>query len=61
MTCIKCNRPLSFNETGLNKKYNTGEPLCIFCLAEKLGVTPERLREKIAEFRRAGCLLFTEE
>ena len=61
MTCLKCGKPLTFNETGLSKKYNAGEPLCLFCLAEKLAVPPERLREKIAEFVRTGCAMFTAE
>ncbi len=62
MTCAHCGKPLSYNELGLNKKYNGGnEKLCLGCLAEKIGVSPERLKEKIAEHLRAGCLLFTEE
>lgn len=59
MTCAKCKKPLSYNERGLNEKFNQSAPaLCIRCLAEKLDVTEERLREKIAEYLRAGCLLF---
>ena len=60
--CIKCLKELSNNEIGLTKKLiNRGatEFMCIDCLAERFKVTPERLQEKIEEFKEAGCLLFT--
>ncbi len=59
MTCSACEKELSFNEIGLNKKFNgNSAPLCMRCLAEKLGVTTARLEEKIAEYRAAGCTMF---
>ncbi len=60
MTCARCGKQLSYNEIGLNKKFNANakQPLCIDCLGEKLGVEKRRLEEKIEEFLRAGCLLF---
>ena len=59
MNCARCAKQLSYNELGLNKKYNAnGDKLCIRCLAEKLDVTEKRLEEKIEEFLRTGCLLF---
>ena len=62
MTCARCQKSLSYNELGLNKKYNgASNELCIDCLADKLGVTSARLREKIAEFLSVGCQLFVEE
>ncbi len=62
MTCAHCGKPLTYNELGLNKKYNGAKDgaLCLGCLAQKLDVPQERLLEKIAEFLRAGCLLFVE-
>lgn len=62
MTCSRCGDPLTFNELGLNAKYNPqGGKLCLACLAQKLDVPPERLREKIEEFLRAGCKMFAQE
>ena len=62
MTCARCNGPLTYNELGLNAKFNAArEKLCIRCLAEKLGVTQQLLREKTEEFIRAGCTMFTKE
>lgn len=31
---------------------------CLKCLAERFDVTEERLIEKIAEFKKNGCMLF---
>lgn len=59
--CIKCGRILDSDDIGLTKKLiNRGaeEFMCIDCLAQKFKVTPERLREKIEEFKAQGCLLF---
>lgn len=60
MNCSHCNRELTYDECGLNRKFNTdGNLLCIRCLAKRLDVTEERLREKMEEFRKAGCLYFS--
>ena len=59
--CIKCGRDLSYNEIGAYRKFvNRGakEFLCKQCLAEKLGITPERINRKIEEFKLQGCTLF---
>lgn len=62
MNCGKCGRPLSYNETGLNRKFNANAaPLCLTCLAEKLEVPAARLREKIGEYLAAGCMMFVKE
>ncbi len=60
MTCGQCGAALSYNELGLNKKFNANAqaPLCACCLAKKLGVTVARLNEKIEEALAAGCKLF---
>ncbi len=60
MRCGKCGRGLTFNELGLNRKFNANDSrsLCKECLAEKLGVTVARLDEKIEEFLGSGCKLF---
>ena len=59
--CIKCNSPLQNDDMGATKKLiNRGcsEFMCIPCLAEKFGVPTEKLKEKIEEWREAGCSLF---
>lgn len=62
MTCAVCGKPLSFNETGLNRKFNANaEKLCMDCLSRKLEVPADRLREKIEEYLRAGCMYFVKE
>ena len=33
--------------------------MCIPCLADKFGVTQERLNQKIDEWRETGCSLFS--
>jgi len=61
--CIKCQKILNSDDIGLTKKLiNRGaeEFMCIDCLAEKFKVTPERLQEKIKEFKEQGCLLFAD-
>ena len=58
---MKCGRKLTFDEIGIHKKMlNRGatEFYCLTCLAEHIGVTEERLQERIEHFRREGCLLF---
>lgn len=62
MTCAQCGKPLSFNEMGLNRKLNANaEKLCMACMAVRLNVGEERLREKIGEYLAAGCLYFAKE
>ncbi len=62
MSCARCGRGLTFNELGLNAKYNPQDKkLCIGCLAEWLDVPRVRLEEKIKEFLRIGCAMFAEE
>lgn len=59
--CIQCGKKLTYNEIGAHKKFiNRGskEFLCRSCLAAKLDVSPERIDEKIEEFKAQGCTLF---
>lgn len=59
--CIKCGAQLTPDDIGATKKLiNRGstEFLCIKCLADKFGVTEERIREKIEYWRETGCMLF---
>ncbi len=61
MNCV-CGKALTYNETGLSKKFlSDGSTLCIHCLAKRLDVSEERLREKIEEYLRSGCKLFVKE
>ena len=60
MNCACCDRPLTYDEYGLNRKFHAGrDMLCIGCLAEDLDVTQERLKEKMEELRKAGCMYFS--
>lgn len=59
--CTRCGRSLTNDEVGLSKKLTgrgTTRFYCISCLAGDFGVTEQRLREKIEEFRAEGCTLF---
>ncbi len=61
MKCIKCGNDVTPDEIGATKKLinrGTNEFMCIPCLAEKFGVSEERLHEKIEQWRESGCLLF---
>lgn len=61
MTCKTCDRPLEKDEVSLNYKLISRECtsfFCLTCMAEYFGVTEERLHQKIAQFKRQGCLLF---
>ena len=62
--CVKCGKPLTSDDIGASKKLiNRGMTenfLCVCCLAEKYGVTEERIREKIEYWRESGCLLFAQ-
>lgn len=60
MTCVRCAATLTYDEGGLNRKFNADAgTLCIHCLAQKLNVSETRLKEKMEEYRRAGCLYFS--
>ena len=59
--CKRCGKVLSYDEIGIHKKMiNRGatEFFCLTCLAQSIGSTEERLRERIEHFRKQGCLLF---
>ena len=61
--CIKCGKVLSGDEIALHKKIvNRGatEHMCINCCAEYFNVTTELLKDKIIQFKKAGCKLFDE-
>lgn len=63
-TCYYCEAELNRNMIGLNKKLfpcetKKGQLICIPCMAENLEVTEEELLEKIEEFKREGCKLFS--
>ena len=59
--CVKCGKPLEFNDIGATKKFiNRGatEFMCRACLAKELGVSEELIEKKIEQFKRQGCMLF---
>lgn len=59
--CMQCGKTLTHNEIGAHRKFiNRGatEFYCRDCLAAHLGVAPERIDEKIRQFKQQGCTLF---
>lgn len=60
-TCCNCSKSLTKDETALAKKLigaETDEFYCLECMAEYFGCTVNDLKEKIAEFKEQGCILF---
>lgn len=60
--CRSCGRPLSADEVSVNLKLvsrQAREYLCKSCLAAYFGCDEERIDEKIRQFKRNGCLLFS--
>lgn len=59
--CMKCLRPLTYDEVALHRKMvNRGarEFMCITCLADYFKVSEDALRERIDYFKKTGCTLF---
>ena len=59
--CLECNKNLTKDEIGLNKKMlgrNTKQFLCLECLSNCLNTDTEILIEKIEQFKEEGCTLF---
>lgn len=59
--CVKCGKALTYNEIGAYRKFvNRGAKdfLCKECLAQRLGISTERIDQKIEEFKLQGCTLF---
>lgn len=62
-TCQYCGKALSKDEIGLSRKLfevesKRGKLTCLTCMAEVLEVSEDDLRDKIEEFKAAGCKLF---
>ena len=60
--CLTCGKELRRDDVGFYKKMvNRGanEFVCIECLSEYYGITPEKAREMIERFREQGCTSFT--
>ena len=61
MNCMKCGKPLEYDEVAIYKRLISRaaeEFECKACLAATLGVTVEDIDRKIDFFRRHGCTLF---
>jgi hypothetical protein len=59
--CCECGAPLVPDELALSRKLTgaqNGQFRCLGCLAVFFGCSTDRLREKITQFRRQGCMLF---
>lgn len=62
--CRYCEVALDRNAIGLNKKLFEEEAkrnlyMCFPCMADYLECSEEDLREKVEEFKREGCKLFS--
>ena len=63
--CRYCGKkPLPRDEIGLNKKLFETEAkkkrfMCLHCMADYLDCSEDDLREKIEDFKREGCKLFS--
>ena len=61
--CQYCGKSLLRDEIGLSRKLfeseaRRGKFTCLSCMAETLEVNEDELRDKIEEFKAAGCKLF---
>ncbi len=60
--CAVCGKPLASDEIGATRKFlgpRRTKYFCLFCLSAELGADPEKLREKIEDYRRMGCVYFS--
>ena len=56
-----CGRKLRTDEIAMHKKIISRESesfMCLSCLSKHFKVPEEKLREKIAYFKKIGCTLF---
>ena len=59
--CKICGKKLKTDEIAMNKKLISREIesfMCLSCLAKEFKVSEEKLKEKIAYFKKIGCTLF---
>ncbi len=59
--CKQCGKELTHNEMAAHLKFidpTAKEYLCRECIAAYFKVPPERIDEKIEQFRRLGCTMF---
>lgn len=59
--CLKCGKFLTGDEIAIYRKLvcRTAQNfLCKECQADYFGCTPEKIDEKIRQFRESGCFLF---
>ena len=59
--CCRCDKPVSVNVIGLNKRLlgrHISRFMCLDCLATFFHTTPDALQAKIEAFRDDGCPLF---
>ena len=54
--CVKCGKPLEFNDIGATKKFINRGATEFMC--QELGVSEELIEKKIEQFKRQGCMLF---
>lgn len=60
--CFKCGKELSPDEVGLYKKLvNRGSVkfMCISCTTDYFKVSVSDLEEKIIQYKKMGCTLFS--
>ena len=62
MQCTECGKPVSLDELALSKKLISralSDGYCLACLAKKFDVSQDLLRQKIEQYKQAGCGLFS--
>ena len=62
--CLKCGRPLTADEIAVHRKLVSREAsqfMCKTCLAYYFEVEEAKIDQKIAQFKRQGCLLFVQD
>lgn len=59
--CLQCGRSLTADEVAVHRKLVTrsaSQFMCKTCLAAYFNVDEAKIDQKIAQFKRQGCLLF---
>lgn len=62
--CMQCGRALTSDEIAVHRKLVSREAaayMCKDCLAAYFNVDVCKIDEKIAQFKRQGCLLFQQD
>jgi len=59
--CLDCHVPLRKDEIAITRRMigrGVTQYLCIKCLALRLQISPDAIKEKIKDYKALGCVLF---